>query len=68
LGILPREADIHHHTWTTYQDALAAGEFRAVVRQDVRISAAIAPLLTAESFPKVVGRAQVLLCAARKAA
>jgi ubiquinone/menaquinone biosynthesis C-methylase UbiE len=63
--ILSQEADIHHHTWATYQDALDAAGFRAVVRKDVRVSEVIASLLTVESFAKVVGRPQVLVCSAR---
>ena len=66
--ILSQEADIHHHGWAAYQDALEAARFEGVVRRDIRVSELIAPFLTPASFAAVVGRPQVLLCTARKAA
>jgi SAM-dependent methyltransferase len=65
---LLQESDIHHHTRATYEDALTGAGFRSVVFQDVRVSTVIEPLLTLESFAKVVGRAQILLATARKPA
>jgi SAM-dependent methyltransferase len=65
--ILSSESDIHHHPWSTYEDGLSEAGFGQIKPTPIRVSAVIEPLLLPESYRRVVGRPQILICTARSA-
>ncbi len=65
---LSEEADIHHHSWEAYEDALVGAGFEDRMPEAVRVSASIVSFLTPSSFAVVEGRPQVLVCSACRAA